>query len=95
MVEIAQVVARVGDQKVQLIPVPDARQFGNTQSAGCSWVVYKVPLSPRHSQKAVEFAVHTYLPPDVEPLIEAWVIRQWWQEMTRPQADGFYGDAPS
>jgi hypothetical protein len=43
----------------------------------------------------VEFAVHTYLPSGVEPRIEAWVIRQWWQEMTRPQADGFYGDAPS
>jgi hypothetical protein len=93
--QLVQLRVRIDGRDIQLIPVPDARQFGNTQSAGSSWVVYKVPLSPKHSQKEVEFAVHTYLPSGVEPQIEAWVIRQWWQEMTRPQADGFYGDAPS
>lgn len=30
-----------------LIPVADGRQFGNTQSAGCSWVLYKVRLNPQ------------------------------------------------
>ena len=39
--EIVQVVARLGNQTLHLIPVPDARQFGNTQSTGGSWVVYK------------------------------------------------------
>ena len=36
--QIVQVLARIGGQNVQLIPVPDGRQFGNTQSTaapGC------------------------------------------------------------
>lgn len=93
--EIVQLRVRIGGHDIQLIPVPDARQFGNTQSAGCSWVVYKVPLARRHSAQPVEFAVHSYLPGGVETVVDAWVVKQWWQEGARPQADGFYGDAPS
>ena len=45
LVEIAQVVARIGEQSVPMIPVPDARQYGNRQSTGCSWVLYKLHLA--------------------------------------------------
>jgi hypothetical protein len=93
--EIVQVVCHVGEQKVQLIPVPDARQYGNTQKAGCSWVVYKVRLNPQWSQKRLQFAVHAYVPEGVEAEVEAWVVKQWWEESTRPLGDGYYGDAPS
>jgi hypothetical protein len=93
--EVVQLRARIGGRDIQLVPVPDARQFGNTQSAGCSWVVYKTPLSARQSGSPVELAVHSYLPPGVTAIVEAWVVKQWWQENTRPQADGYYGDAPS
>jgi hypothetical protein len=93
--EIVQLRASIGGRVVQLVPVPDARQFGNTQSAGCSWVLYKVPLSARQSGQSLKFAVHAFLPDGVQPQVEAWVVRQWWQESARPQADGYYGDAPS
>lgn len=93
--EIVQLKASVDGREVQMIPVPEARQFGNTQSAGCSWVVYKLPVSERASGKQVEFAVHTYLPAGVTAQVESWFVRQWWQNRTRPQADGYYGDAPS
>jgi hypothetical protein len=94
--EIVQLRARLGDHDIQLMPVPDARQYGNTQHAGCSWVLYKIPLAAaRHSERLLEFAVHSYLPAGVEARVEAWVVRQWWQEGGRPQADGFYGDSPS
>ena len=36
-----------------------------------------------------------YLPENVEAEVEAWVVRQWWEESTRPLGDGYYGDAPS
>ncbi|MCL4401840.1 MAG: hypothetical protein M1436_04120, partial [Acidobacteria bacterium] len=87
--------AAIGGHVIQFIPVPDARQFGNTQSAGCSWVLYKVPITARQAGQPFEFAVHAYLPEGVRPVVEAWVVRQWWEENTRPQADGYYGDAPS
>ncbi|MBZ5563468.1 MAG: hypothetical protein LAP13_13740, partial [Acidobacteriia bacterium] len=93
--EIVQVLARIGDQKIQLIPVPDARQFGNTQKAGCSWVVYKVRLNRQWSGQRLQFAVHAYLPESAVPLVEAWVVNQWWEESTRPLGDGYYGDEPS
>jgi hypothetical protein len=93
--EIVQVVCHIGEQKAQLIPVPDARQYGNTQKAGCSWVVYKVRLNPQWSQKRLQFAVHAYVPEGVEADVEAWVVKQWWEESTRPLGDGYYGDAPS
>ncbi len=95
VVEIVQVMARIGEQKIQLIPVPDARQFGNTQKAGCSWVSYKMRLSREWSGKPLQFAVHAYLPEGVETRVEAWVVRQWWEESGRPLGDGYYGDAPS
>lgn len=95
VVEIVQVVARIGEQKVQLIPVPSARQYGNTQLAGCSWVLYKVRLGPEWSEAQLEFVVHAYLPEDVDPQVEAWVVKQWWQENTRPLGDGYYADEPS
>lgn len=95
VVEIVQLRCRVGGRIIQLVPVPDARRFGNTQSAGCSWVLYKVPLVRRHSGNPVEFAVHTYLPPGIRADVQAWVTRQWWVENSRPEADGYYGDAPS
>jgi hypothetical protein len=93
--EIAQVVAYIGDQKVQLIPTPDARQYGNTQSKGCSWVVYKLRLNPAWSGKQLQFVVQTYLPDYVESHVQAWVVERWWKESTRPLGDSYYGDAPS
>lgn len=95
VVEIVQVVARVGEQRIQLIPVPDARQYGNTQKAGCSWVVYKMRLSPQWSGKKLLFAVHAFLPEAVVPRIEAWIVKQWWEGNMRPLGDGYYGDEPS
>jgi hypothetical protein len=95
VVEIAQLRCRVGGRIIQLVPIPDARRFGNTQSAGCSWVLYKVPLTSRHSGNPLEFAVHTYLPPGIKAHVQTWVTRQWWEENSRPEADGYYGDAPS
>ena len=94
VVEIVQVVARIGEQRIQMIPVPDARQFGNTQNAGCSWVVYKFRLNPRWSGKQLQFAVAAYLPEGVEAVAESWVVQQWWEEPTRPQGDGYYADEP-
>jgi hypothetical protein len=93
--EIVQVTARVADRNVQLVPVPDARQFGNTQKAGCSWVVYRVRLSRDWSGKALRLAVNAWLPADVEAQVEAWVVKRWWREDARPAGDGYYGDAPS
>ena len=93
--EIVQVRARIAGRNVQLVPVPDARQFGNTQKAGCSWVVYKVRLSREWSGKPVELAVHAWLPEGVEAHTEAWVVKRWWREDSRPTGDGYYGDAPS
>ena len=95
VVEIVQVVARIGKQKIWLIPVPDARQYGNTQHAGCSWVLYKVRLGPQHSHQQLQFSVQAYLPEDVEPQIEGWVVKQWWKESTRPLGDGYYAEEPS
>jgi hypothetical protein len=95
VVQIVQAVARVGNQNVQLIPVPDGRQFGNTQAAGCSWVLYKVRLSPQWSHRPLKLAVHAFLPEGVEARVEAWLVKQWWQEEARPVGDGYYNDAPS
>jgi hypothetical protein len=95
VVEIVQVVTRIGNQKIQLIPVPDARQYGNTQKAGCSWVVYKVRLNRQWSGEILQFAVHSFLPEGVESQVEAWVVPQWWEESPGPRGDGYYGDAPS
>ena len=92
---IVQIRARIGGHDFQLIPVPDPRQYGNTQHAGCSWVVYKVPLSQGLSQQSVEFSVHSYLPAGVEAITEAWTVKEWWHESTRPEAEGYYGDEPS
>jgi hypothetical protein len=93
--ELVQIRARVGDRNLPLNPVPDARQYGNTQNAGCSWVVYKSPLSAEHADQDFDFAVHTFLPAEVEAVVEAWLVKLWWNEETRPEADGYYGDAPS
>jgi hypothetical protein len=95
VVEIVQVVARADGQDIKLIPVPEARQYGNTQKAGSSWVVYKTRLNPRWSQKELRFVVHAYLPEGVEPQIDAWVVKQWWKEITRPAGDGYFADEPS
>ena len=93
--EIVQVRARVGEQDVQLMPVPDARQFGNTQASGCSWVVYKVRLSPAWSGERLRLCVRAWLPTGVEAHVRTWVVKRWWQEATRPAADGYYTNAPS
>ena len=93
--EIVQVRARIGDQNVQLVPVPDARQFGNTQKAGCSWVVYTLRLSREWAGRSLALAVHAWLPTEVEAHTEAWLVKRWWQEDARPTADGYYADAPS
>jgi len=93
--EIVQIRGRVGGRDIQMIPVPDARRYGNTQHAGCSWVLNKIPLASRHSEELLEFAMYAYLPDKVKAIPEAWIVKQWWQESSRPEADGFYGDAPS
>ena len=95
VVQIVQALARIGDQNVQLIPVPDGRQFGNTQSAGCSWVLYKVRLNPQWSRQPLKLAVHACLPDGVEAQVEAWEVQRWWQDEARPAGDGYYNDAPS
>ncbi len=95
LVQIIQVLAKIGDQKVQLIPMPDGRQHGNTQSFGCSWMIWKVRLDPAWAHRPVSFAVHAHLPAGVEARVEAWVVRRWWQESHRPVADGYYTYAPS
>jgi hypothetical protein len=94
VVEIVQVVTHIGEQKVQLVPVPNARQYGNTQYRGCSWVVYKLRLNSQWSGKRLQFAVHAYLPENVEAKVEAWVVQQWWEESARPLGDGYYGGEP-
>ena len=81
--------------KVPLIPMPDGRQHGNTQSFGCSWLVYKVRLTPDWSGQTLQFAIHANLPENVEAVAEAWVVKRWWQENHRPTADGYYTYAPS
>jgi hypothetical protein len=93
--EIVQALARVQGERVHFVPVPDARQFGNTQKAGCSWVVYKTRLPRRWTGAQIRLAVHAFLPTDVEAQIEAWVVRRWWEETARPVGDGYYADAPS
>jgi hypothetical protein len=95
VVQIVQAVAHIGDQDVQLIPVPDGRQFGNTQSYGCSWVLYKVRLSPQWAGQPLKLAVHAWLPDNVEPRVEAWIVKRWWRQDARPAGDGYYNDAPS
>ncbi|MEO7143317.1 MAG: hypothetical protein ABI165_07405, partial [Bryobacteraceae bacterium] len=92
---IVQICGRLAGREIRMIPVPDARRYGNTQHAGCSWVLYKIPLAARHSEEPLEFAVHAFLPEGVEARTQAWIVKQWWQENTRPEADGFYGDSPS
>ena len=95
VIQIVQVLARVGDRKVQLIPMPDGRQHGNTQSYGCSWLTFRVRLNPAWAHQPLQFAVHANLPAGVEAVVEAWVVRRWWQENPRPTADGYYTYAPS
>lgn len=95
VVEILQVVARVGDQGVQLVPVPDGRQYGNTQKAGCSWVVYKARLGQHLSGAPLSLAVHAWVPAAVEIRLETWVVSRWWEEDARPMPDGYYTYAPS
>jgi hypothetical protein len=95
VVQIVQASARLADENVQMIPVPDSRQYGNTQADGCSWVLYKVRLGRQWSGKPLKLAIHAYLPDGVEPEIESWVIKRWWQEDSRPQSDGYYTDEPS
>lgn len=93
--EIVQVVARIGSEHLVLIPVPDGRQFGNTQKAGGSWVVYKAPLRRQWSGERVKIAVHSYLPAGVEMQVEGWIVKQWWQDRGRPLPDGFFANEPS
>jgi hypothetical protein len=95
VVQITQAIVRVGDQHVQMTPVPDGRQHGNTQSYGCSWLVCKARLTPGWSRQTIKFAVHANVPDDVEARVEAWVVKRWWQERTQPSGDGYYTYAPS
>src|SRR5579862_7037835 len=94
-VATVQAVAKVGEHKIQLVPVPDGRQVGNTQHDGCSWIVYSIRLSPDWSGRKLSVAVHAYLPDGVEAKVEGWVVKRWWTQSHRPQADGYYTDAPS
>jgi hypothetical protein len=93
--EIVQARVCVGEQNVGLVPVPDGRQYGNTQKNGSSWVVYKVRLGRQWAHKPLRLAVHAYLPKGVEAQIEGWVVERWWEENTRPSGDGYYNDASS
>jgi len=93
--EVVQATARVGDERVVLVPVPDARQFGNTQKAGCSWVVYKARLPRRWTGAQLRLAVHGHLPHGVSMQVGAWVVRRWWRESARPVGNGYYADSPS
>lgn len=95
VVQIVQALVRIGDQNIQMIPVPDSRQHGNTQAAGCSWVVFKVRLNRGWSGQALKLALHAFLPEGVEAQVETWVVKRWWEENTRPAGDGYYTDAPS
>ena len=96
VVQIAQAVARVDGNLIQMFPVPDGRQYGNTQGIeGCSWLVYKVPLNRAWSNKKLSLAIHAYLPEGVEAQTEAWIVKRWWQEDPRPTPNGFYTDEPS
>jgi hypothetical protein len=92
--QIVQATARMGGEDVQLIPVPDSRQFGNTQSFGCSWVVYKVRLSRQWSRQPLQLAVRAFLPDGVQAVTQAWVVKPWWHEDARPTPDGYNTDAP-
>lgn len=92
--QIVQPILHIDGENVQMVPVPDARQCGNTQSFGCSWVVYKIRLPKRWSGLPFQLAVHAWLPAGVEARTQAWVVKQWWQNETRPVADGYYTDAP-
>jgi len=92
--QIVQTMARIGGENVPLAPVPDSRQFGNTQGLGCSWVVYKVRLSRRYARQPLQLAIHAFLPAGVEAQTEAWVIKQWWQEGSRPAPDGYFNEEP-
>jgi hypothetical protein len=93
--EIVQATARTRDERILFVPVPDARQFGNTQKAGCSWVVYKTRMPRRWAGARLRLAVHALLPAGVTAHVEALVVRRWWTESARPAADGYYADAPS
>ena len=93
--EIIIIRARIGDHDIQLTTVPSPRQYGNTQHAGCSWIVYKIALGHALSNQPIQFAVHSYLPDRVEATTKAWVVKHWWQEDTRPEAEGYFADEPS
>jgi hypothetical protein len=95
VLDIVQMMARLGDRRVQMVPVPDARQFGNTQSFGSCWTVFKMRVGRHSSGRPFEFAVHTYLPDGVEAGIEAWVVSQWWDDRRRALPDGSYAEARS
>jgi hypothetical protein len=95
VVQITQVLARVGAHKLILAPMPDGRQHGNTQSFGCSWLTWRARLNPAWAHQPLHFAVHANLPEDVEAVVETWVLKRWWQENPRPVADGYYTYAPS
>ena len=95
LAEIVQTLVKIDDQDVQLVPVPDGRQFGNTQSYGSSWITYKVRVGRQMSGKKVKLAVHAYLPAGVDAEIKGYVVKRWWNENARPTADGYYNDAPS
>ena len=95
VVQIVQALVRIGGRNVPMIPVPDGRQHGNTQSFGCSWLVCKVRLPAALSGQTLQLAVHANLPDSVEAQVEGWVVHRWWQEDHRPSGDGFYTYAPS
>jgi hypothetical protein len=95
VVEIVQAVARCGGTALQFVPVPDGRQYGNTQHAGCSWLVYKVRLGQHLAGQQLDVAVHAWLPAEVQVHVEAWLVDRWWREEARPMPDGYYTYAPS
>jgi hypothetical protein len=74
--DLIQASARVDDHPLQLEAVPSFRQSENNQSA--PWLVFKIRTSPAWSGQDFSVALNAYLPPEVECLVNAWLVPEWW-----------------
>jgi hypothetical protein len=73
---LIQVASSVGEQSLQLEPVPGFRQTENNQWA--PWLVFKIRTSPAWSAKEFKVAMSAYLPQEVECQAEGWLVPEWW-----------------
>jgi hypothetical protein len=55
--------------------------------------IRQLRLNSQWAGRKVQFAVHAYLPENVEVKVEGWVVQQWWEDSTRPLGDGYYTTA--